>query len=117
MDRFGSVGAVQRRLNHIVLLVGGWSAVTLGLLILPLPVPLPFPVAGTLLLGGGAMLTGHSRSFRHGVQFARYRYRWLSLSVERLQAYAPQSVRRTLYRTRPDLIERHQRMREGRAML
>jgi hypothetical protein len=100
-----------------MLLAGGWSAFALGLLILPIPVPLPLPVAMPLMLVGTAILTAHSRTFRHSVQFARYRYGWLSRSVENMGQRLPGSVRRTIHRTRPDLIERLARRQAGRACL
>ncbi len=75
---------------------------------------MPFPVAGVLLLDGAAILTSHSRRFRHGLQYARYRYGWLSRSVETVAVRSPQSVRRMVRRTRPDLIERHARRQAAR---
>ena len=97
------------KLRHYVLLTGGWTALGAGLLILPIPVPLPVPVAGILMLAGTAILSTHSRRFRHGVQYARHRYGWLSRTFETVSVRAPGSVKRMVHRTRPDLIERHAR--------
>lgn len=107
---------MRRTLNHYALLTGGWASLAAGMLILPIPVPLPFPLAPTLLLTGSAILTVQSRSFRHGMQFARFRYRWLSRTVDVLAARAPARVRRLVNRTRPDLIVRRNRMRARHAV-
>lgn len=107
----------RRKLNHYVLLTSGWAALGAGLLVLPVPVPLPFPLAATLLLGGASILSAHSRNFRHGIQFARHRYGWLSRMVDLFADHAPESVRRSVRRTRPDLVARHRRIYSGRAML
>jgi hypothetical protein len=114
LSSVGIVTMSRMRLRHYVLLTGGWAALGSGALLLPLPVPMPFPVAGVLLLTGAAILTSHSRRFRHGLQYARYRYGWLSRSVETVAVRSPQSVRRMVRRTRPDLIERHVRRRAAR---
>jgi hypothetical protein len=102
------------RLYHYLLLTGGWASLGSGLLILPLPVPMPIPVAGPLILIGAGILTHRSRRFRHMLRHARHRYGWLSRSVEHFAAYAPDGVRRTVRRTRPDLIERLARFRAAR---
>ena len=88
-----------------------------GIALLPLPFPMPVPIAFVLMLTGTAILTAHSRRFRHGVQFARHRYGWLSKSVETMGTRAPAGVRKALRRTRPALIERHARRRTARAGL
>lgn len=103
------------KLRHYVLLTGGWTALGSGLLILPIPVPLPVPVAGILMLTGTAILSVHSRRFRHGIQYARYRYGWLSRTVETVSVRAPNSVKRMVHRTRPDLVARYARRRAARA--
>ncbi len=105
----------RTRLQHYILLTTGWLVLGAGLLLLPLPVPMPFPVAALLLLTGTSILSSRSRRFRHGVQYARHRYGWLSRGFETIPARAPQSVRRMVHRTRPDLIERYARRRAGRA--
>lgn len=106
---------IRVRIRHYALLAGGWSALATGLLILPIPVPLPVPVAMPLMLVGTAILSTHSRNFRHGLLFARHRYGWLSRSVETVETRAPERVRKIIRRTRPDLIERHARRRAARA--
>lgn len=105
----------QVRIRHYVLLASGWTALATGLVILPVPVPLPVPVAIPLAFAGMAILSVHSRSFRHGMQYARHRYGWLSRGFESASARAPESVRRMIRRTRPDLIDRHARRRAARA--
>ena len=104
----------RTKVKHFFLLTSGWTVLVAGLLILPIPVPLPFPAAAVLLLIGTAILSAHSRSFRHAVQYARHRYRWLSRSFETFGTRAPESVRKMVRRTRPDLIARHARRRAAR---
>jgi len=105
----------RTRVRHIFLLTSGWSALAAGLVLLPVPVPMPVPVAVLLVLAGTAMLSAHSRRFRHGVRYARYRYGWLSKSFEAVGTRAPESVQKVLRRTRPDTIVRHARRRAARA--
>lgn len=105
----------RMKLRHFVLLTGGWTALAAGLVILPVPVPLPVPVAGMLVLAGTAILSVHSRRFRHSLQYARYRYGWLSRTFETVSSRAPTGVRRIVRRTRPDLVARHARRQAARA--
>lgn len=104
----------MRRTRHLFLLATGWAALLAGLLLLPLPVPMPFPVAAVLMFAGAAMLTPHSRRFRHGLQFARYRYGWLSKGLDHVGTRVPGRVQKIVRRTRPDLVARHVRRRAAR---
>lgn len=102
-------------MRHLFLLTSGWIVLAAGFLLLPIPVPMPFPVAAVLMLAGAAILTAHSRRFRHGIRYARHRYGWLSRGMETVSARAPERVQRIVRRTRPDLIDRHARRRASRA--
>jgi hypothetical protein len=103
--------------NHYLLLIAGWTCLGAGLLMLPIPVPMPVPVAAIFLVGGVAILTSQSRGFRNGLRFARFRYAWLSRFLEQFSQRAPARLRRVMYRTRPDLVVRLERMRATRAIL
>ncbi len=67
------------------------------------------------MFAGAAMLTPHSRSFRHTLQFARYRYGWLSKGFEQVGMRVPARLQAVMRRTRPDLVARHTRRRAARA--
>lgn len=103
--------------SHYLLLTAGWASFSTGLLILPIPVPLPVPVAAVLLLAGSAILTGQSRGFRNGLRYVRFRYTWLSRLLEMFSERAPRRLQRVMYRTRPDLMVRLERIRAARAIL
>lgn len=105
----------RAKMRHLFLLTSGWTVLAAGFLLLPVPVPMPFPVAAVLMLAGAAILTAHSRRFRNGARYARYRYGWLSRGIETVSARAPERLRKIVRRTRPDLIERHARRRATRA--
>lgn len=103
--------------NHYLLLTGGWSSLVMGLVMLPIPVPMPVPVAVIFLIGGSAILTSQSRGFRNALRFARFRHAWLSHLLELFSQRAPARLQRVMYRTRPDLVVRLERIRATRAML
>lgn len=105
----------RAKMRHLFLLTSGWIVLAVGLLLLPVPVPMPFPVAAVLMLAGAAILTAHSRGFRHGARQLRHRYGWLSRGVDTVSARAPERVQKLVHRTRPDLIDRHARRRATRA--
>lgn len=101
-------------MRRVFLLSSGWTVLGIGLLLLPLPVPMPVPIAFVLMISGTTILSAQSRRFRHGVQYARYRYDWLSKSFEALSLKAPESVKEMVRRTHPGAIERHARLRASR---
>lgn len=107
----------KTRVRHYFLLTSGWSVLAAGLLILPIPLPMPVPIAFLLMLAGTAILSGHSRRFRHALQYARYRYGWLSNTVETVSRRAPEGVQKMVRRTRPDPVARHARRRAMRATI
>jgi hypothetical protein len=111
--------SVMRRsqANHYLLLIAGWTSLAMGLVMLPIPVPMPVPVAVILLVGGVAILTSQSRGFRNALRFARFRHAWLSHLLELFSQRAPLRLQRVMYRTRPDLVVRLERMRATRAIL
>ena len=109
--------AMRTRIRHVFLLTSGWSVLAAGLIVLPIPVPMPIPVAFLLLFLGTAILSGHSRRFRHLVQHARYRSPWLSTSFESVGRLAPEGVKRMVHRTRPALVERYARLHGTRATI
>ena len=102
--------------NHYLLLIAGWTCLATGLLILPIPVPMPVPVAAVLLVGGVAILTSQSRGFRNALRFARFRHAWLSRLLDLFSQRAPARLQRVMYRTRPDLVVRLERIRAARAI-
>lgn len=101
-------------MRRVFLLSSGWIVLGAGVLLLPLPVPMPIPVAFVLMMSGTTILSAHSRRFRHGVQYARYRYDWLSRSFEAMGLRAPESVKKMVRLTHPGAIERHARLRASR---
>ncbi len=103
------------RLQQLMLVLAGWLILTLGLLVMAIPVLLPFPVSPVLILIGVAMLSGHSRQFRHWLRLTRHRHSWLSRSFETFGAYSPHAVKTMLHRTRPAVVERFVRRRDARA--
>ena len=102
--------------NHYLLLIAGWASLATGLLMLPIPVPMPVPVAMIMLVGGVAILTSQSREFRNALRFARFRHAWLSRLLEQFSQRAPAGLQRVVYRTRPDLVKRLERIRATRAI-
>lgn len=101
-------------MRRVFLLSSGWTVFGAGVLLLPLPVPMPFPIALVLMMFGTTILSAQSRRFRHGVQYARHRYIWLSKSFEAMGLRAPESVKEMVRRTHPGAIERHARLRASR---
>lgn len=104
-------------MRRVFLLSSGWTVLGIGLLLLPLPVPMPVPVAFVLMISGTTILSAQSRRFRHGVQYARHRYGWLSKSFEAFALRAPESMKQMVRRTRPGPIERYARLRASRDSL
>ena len=103
------------RLRQLLFVMTGWLILTLGLLLLSIPVPLPFPLSPVLMLIGGAVLSAHSRAFRHWLRLTRHRHLWLSRWFELFGAHAPRAVQVMVYRTRPALVDRYARRRAARA--
>jgi hypothetical protein len=99
------------RMKKFLILTGGWTTLTSGVLLLPIPLPLPFPAGPVLVLIGCAILTPHSKTFRRGVQRIRFRYGWLSRGMDKLTLKAPRMVKSMLDRTSPLALERYARLR------
>lgn len=104
-------------MRRVILLSCGWAVFGAGILLLPLPVPMPFPIAFVLMMFGTTILSAQSRRFRHGVQYARHRYVWLSKSFEAMGLRAPESVKKMVRRTHPGTIERYARLLAARDSL
>ena len=113
----GSVWNAMRwvRLRQLLFVMAGWLILTLGLLVLSIPVPLPFPLSPVLMLIGIAVLSAHSRAFRHWLRLTRHRHLWLSRWFDLFGEHAPRAVRTMVHRTRPALVERYDRRRSARA--
>jgi hypothetical protein len=105
----GGPGREARRIFMVALSILLMAA---GLLISPLPVPLPIGF-GTFLFGCAILVT-YSKSSRRFVQYLRHRNDWLSRTLDYASRRAPQKARAVLYRTRPNALRRHARLRDRR---
>ena len=88
----------------------GWTLIVFGLVIIPMPVPIPLIGFGPILIGS-AILSAHSKSFRRGLAWLRWRFTWLSRRFELFTERGPLAVRHMVRRTRPMVLMRHARMR------
>jgi hypothetical protein len=92
-------------MRRFLLISLGFFLTGFGTAICLIPLPLP-PVGITSLIGGLTLLVANSRKARRGIQRARHHSALLSRTLEHCAARAPQGIRRTLSRTRPDAIAR-----------
>jgi hypothetical protein len=101
-------------MKRFFILSGGWLTFVLGVLLLPVPLPLPFPAGPVLVLIGCAILTTHSKPFRRGVQKLRFRYGWVSRTLDKLTHRSPRMVKTMVARTSPVALERQARAQTPR---
>ncbi|MBV8976941.1 MAG: hypothetical protein JO261_02210 [Alphaproteobacteria bacterium] len=88
----------------------GWTLVVIGVVIMPTPLPIPMIGFGPIL-GGSAILTAHSKSFRRGLQRLRHRSGLISRQFDLFRNRGPHLIRTMVRRTRPVVLLRHARMR------
>jgi uncharacterized membrane protein YbaN (DUF454 family) len=98
-------------MRKLLIIACGWTALVVGLIIIPLPFPLPFPVGPVLALIGSTILATHSKPYRRWMQHMRHRHAWFDKTVTFFSHRSPQAVKIMAHKTRPLAIVRRMRMR------